>query len=72
MFAFCDTSKQSGWPGATGTVKPDIGLYTIRIENQGNTMDFHKLIKDHGDETFSYVSYMCLVHLFIEVKKEAD
>ena len=35
-------------------------------------MDFHKLVKDHGDETFSYVAYMCLVHLFIEVKKEAD
>jgi len=55
-----------------GTVKPDIGLYTIQDENQGNIMDFHKHEKHLGDDVFSYVAHMGLVYLFIEVKKEAS
>jgi len=55
-----------------GTVKPDIGLYTIQDENQGNIMDFHKPEKDRGEDVFTYVAHMGLVYMFIEVKKEVD
>jgi hypothetical protein len=41
-FIFCDASERVGQPGVGGTVKPGIGLYTIRDENQGIIMDFHK------------------------------
>jgi hypothetical protein len=55
-----------------GTVKPDIGLYDIKDENQGHIMDFHKHEKESGDDAFSYVARMGLVYLFVEVKKDAD
>jgi len=35
-------------------------------------MNFHKREERFGDDAFSYVAYMGLVHLFIEVKKGAD
>jgi len=56
-----------------GTVKPDIGLYNIQDKNRGYIMNFHKRAEDSsGDDAFLYVAYMGLVHLFIEVKKDAD
>jgi len=55
-----------------GPIKPDIGFYSIQDENRGYIMKFHKREERFGDDAFSYVAYMGLVHLFIEVKKGAD
>ena len=59
-------------PSVLGTVKPDIGLYSIQDENRGHIMNFCKREERFGDDAFSYVAYMGSVHLFIEVKKGAD
>jgi hypothetical protein len=55
-----------------GTVKPDIGLYSTKDQNQGNIADFHKHEKGSGDDAFSYVARMGLVYLYIDVKKDVD
>ena len=55
-----------------GDVKPDIGLYNIQDENRGYIVNFHKHAESFGDDAFFYVARMGLVHLFIEVKKDAD